>query len=67
MGVSRGQIQDAIMGWRDGQTFDALHPLLDWPDARIAIFWDDNAMKDLARVIMATIDGRDIPSVEMPW
>lgn len=65
MDISRQKIQDAITGWRDGQTFDALHPLRD--DEGHDILWNDNAMKDLARVIMATIEGRDIPRVELPW
>jgi hypothetical protein len=65
--ISRGDIQDAITAWRDGKTFDARHPLADQPDHGFAVLWDDNAMKDLARVIMATIEGRDIPSADVPW
>jgi len=66
--LTRGQIQDAITAWRDGATFDAIHPLAhgdDWPPG---IFWDDNAMKDLARVIYHTIQGgREIPVADLPW
>jgi hypothetical protein len=53
--LNRGQIQDAITAWRDGATFDAIHPLSH--DEPPGIFWDDNAMKDLARVIFHTIQG----------
>jgi len=66
-GIRRGHIQDAITSWRDGQTFDALHPLRDLPPEQTAIFWNDNAMKDLARVITAAIEGRLVPSKELPW
>lgn len=55
----RRKIQDAITAWRDGQTFDAIHPLAD--DDSHGILWDDNAMKDLARVIAHTLN--DDPAV----
>lgn len=65
--TTRAQIQDAITAWRDGQTFNAVHPLDGQTLGQAAILWDDDAVKDLARVIAATIDGREIPSVRLPW
>lgn len=63
----RRKIQDAIEAWRDGQTFDAIHPLEDVDPVTCSIFWDPDAVKDLARVIAATLDGRDVPSRPLPW
>lgn len=65
--VTRGKIQDAISAWRDGATFDAIHPLRDSDSAERAILWDDNAMKDLARVITATLAGEEVPVADLPW
>lgn len=61
----RHKIQNAIKAWRDGQTFDAIHPLAD--SESHGIVWDDNAMKDLARVIAATLAGETPPEKPLPW
>jgi len=57
--TDRGRIEDAICAWRDGASYDAIHPLAgqDVPE----IFYDPNAVKDLARVIMHMLDGETPP------
>jgi hypothetical protein len=67
MDVDRQQVQDAIRDWRDGATFDALHPLRNLFLEDVAVFWDVDAMKDLARVIMAKAEGREPHQVPVPW
>lgn len=64
MPFSRGKIEDAITAWRNGQTYDAIHPLAERDDG---VVWDENAMKDLARVIAATLAGGTPPEKPLPW
>jgi len=64
-GFSRPQIQDAITAWRDGATYNALHPLRDCEPP--SWLWDPDAVKDLARVIAHSLNGEQPPAVPLPW
>ena len=46
-GITRGKIDDAITAWRNGATYNAIHPLA---NAQCGALWDDDYVKDLARV-----------------
>lgn len=64
----RHVIQDAITDWRDGATFDAVHALeSDDLTASPAFLWNDNAVKDLARVIAARLRGEEVTRRKLPW
>lgn len=65
--TDRRAIEDAILAWRDGASFDARHPLAGLPSGQVSIFWDSSAMKDLARVIRAVLDGEPLERHDLPW
>ena len=64
MSSLRGVVVDAIEAWRDGETCDAVHPLVGEPQVQarsIAWLYDPDVVKDLARVIAKHLEAAADP------
>lgn len=59
--ADRGRIEDAIYAWRDGASYDAIHPLDAFGEETALILHAPGAVKDLARVISHMLDGETPP------
>ncbi len=62
--ISRQRIGEAVEAWRDGATYDAIHPL---ERKNFLDLWDPDAVKDLARVIAHVLQGDEVPVRKLPW
>jgi hypothetical protein len=59
--ADRGRIEEAIEAWRDGATYEGVHPIDSRRTLKASFLYDPNAVKDLARVIAHMLDGETPP------